>query len=289
MKTLAQIWSERRKIVMLALLAALLTMLLARQSDFLPPTPAGQSVRRVARPVVLTVAAIDRWTQRTWRLFFHSRELLTENQKLRTEIALLRVRYERMAEAHAQLQRLTSLTDVQPRFGANVTANIIGISPNFWTRTVTIDRGREDGVQVGMPVINQEGLVGIVRDATIQDATVLLLTDPDFAAGAMVRETRDRGVIAGTGEKNILHLILDNPQTHLEPAYEVITSGIPMGSLFRKGTTIGTITSLARNKFGQQYALVEPNVHFDRLEEVVVLLENLNLDTTAPDLPAPPL
>jgi len=286
---LARIWSERKKIILLVLLLFLLVVLLARQADLVPPGPVGRVVRTVVHPVVAAVAAMDRLVARAWVVVFRGERLEAENRELKREIAELRLKCRRLEEARAQLERLSKLTAAVPAFDLpTVTANIIGISPNFWTRTVTIDRGRRDGLKPDMPVINQDGLVGIVRDAAERSALVQLLVDPEFAAGALVRETRDRGIVEGTGELDRLRMILENPQTPLESGYEVITSGLPAGSLFPKGFLIGKIASIERNKFGQPYAIVRPAVRFDRLEEVVVLLETPRNELLPQQVPVPP-
>jgi rod shape-determining protein MreC len=282
---LAQIWVERKKIILLALLTVLLIIVLARQADYLPQGPAGRVVRTVLQPVVATVAAMDRVVTRGWVTLFRSRDLERDNRELKSEMALLRVKYERLVQEHNQLQRLSQLTSKLPKLGPNVTANVIGVSPNFWTRTVVIDRGRRDGIAVNMPVINQEGLVGVVRGVNESAALVQLLIDSDFAAGARVDETRDRGIVKGTGDLNQVWLVLENPMTHIQAGHQVMTSGLPVvsaglptGSLFRTGMLIGAVKSFELDKYGQQYAVVEPAVRFDRLEEVVVLLEMMKLD-----------
>jgi rod shape-determining protein MreC len=285
---LAQIWSERRKIILFCLLAILLVVLLARQADLIPPGPAGRVIRTIVSPLVVSVAVMDRAVSYSWLILFRSKDLEADNRELRQEIALLRMRYQQLAEAHAQLERLSKLTSARPAFNMpNVTANIVGMSTNFWTRSVTIDRGRNDGVGPDMPVVNQDGLVGVVREATSNEALVQLLVDPEFAAGALVSETRDRGVIEGTGRPDRLLLVLENPQTSLREGSQVMTSGMPAGSLFPKGFLIGTIQGIEQTKLGQPY-VVKPTVRFDRLEEVVVLLETRRGDLSPQQLPVPP-
>jgi len=284
---LAQIWSERRRIILVALLVILLVVLLARQTDLIPPGPAGRAVRTLVNPIVTSVAAIDRAVSYGWLVLFRSRDLETENRELRREIALLQMGYQQLAEDHAQLERLSKLTAARPTFNMpNVTANIVGLSANYWTRSVTIDRGRRDGVGPNMPVVNQEGLVGIVRDVTHNSALVQLLVDGEFAAGSLVRETRDRGIVEGTGEMDHLLLMLENPQATLREGFEVMTSGLPIGSLFPKGFLIGKIQGIEQSKSGHPY-VVKPTVRFDRLEEVVVLLETRSSDFPPQQLPIP--
>ncbi len=290
---LGQLWSERKKILMVVLLVVLLVVVLARQADLIPPGPAGRVVRTAVQPLTAAVAAVDRFVANVWTVLFRSKELAAENEQLRHEVAVLRTRNQQLSDALAQLQRLSKLTArlsaISPASTRlNVTANVVGFSPNFWVRSVTLDCGRRDGVTTGMPVVNQDGLVGFVRDVSWGGALVQLLVDSDFAAGAKIRETRDRGIVRGTGEMDRLLLFLDNPQSQVQPGYEVITSGLPAGSLFRQGLVIGTIQGVEQTKMGQPCAIVKPRVRFDRLEEVVVLLEPKPSEPLAHPLPIPP-
>ncbi|MCX8036657.1 MAG: rod shape-determining protein MreC [Candidatus Sumerlaeia bacterium] len=290
---LGQLWSERKKIIMIALLVALLVVVLARQADLIPPGPAGRVVRTAIQPLTAAVAAVDGVVANVWTVLFHSKNLVVENEQLRHEVAVLRTRNQQLSDALAQLQRLSKLTArlaaISPASTRlNVTANVVGFSPNFWVRSVTLDCGIRDGVTTGMPVVNQEGLVGFVRDVSWGGALVQLLVDSDFAAGAKIRETRDRGIVRGTGEMDRLLLFLDNPQSQVQPGYEVITSGLPAGALFRQGLVIGTIQGVEQTKMGQPCAIVKPMVRFDRLEEVVVLLEPKPKEPLAQPLPIPP-
>jgi len=272
---LAQIWAERRKVILLSLLVVLLAILLAHQERFVPSSPAGRVVRAIVHPLVVAVAAVDRFVVQGWTVLIRSTDLMRENQELKAELAEWRARYKQLADAHVQLEQLSKLKGWQPTFNQpNIVANVVAFSPNFWKRTVTVNRGRRDGIGPNMPVVNHEGLVGVVREVGENDAVVQLIADPDFAAGALVRETRDRGVVEGSGDMDRLLLVLDNPQSRVEKNFEVLTSGQPSQSLFPKGLLIGSIEgATTQSRFGQTCAVVKPAARFYPLEAVVVLLE----------------
>jgi len=287
--TLAQIWSQRRRIILFALLIVLLVVVLARQADLIPPGPAGRVARLAIQPLTTAVAAVDRFVTGAWVTLFRSRDLAAENDQLNNELADLRVHNQQLTDALAQLQRLSKLTTAQPVFGQpTVAANIVSFSPNFWTRTVMIDCGRRDGVTTGMTVVNQDGLVGFIRDVSPKSALVQLLVDPEFAAGALTSQTRERGIVQGTGQMDRLLMTLDHPQPQVQSGFDVVTSGQPAESLFRKGLVIGKIVGVEQNKYGQPCAAVKPTVRFDRLEEVVVLLEPAQSASPPQQLPVPP-
>ena len=66
---------------------------------------------------------------------------------------------------------------------------------NSWYQRFEINKGTDDGVHRGDPVINGAGLVGKVETATGGSAVVTLITDPEFATGGIA------GAVAGAGHR----------------------------------------------------------------------------------------
>ena len=58
-----------------------------------------------------------------------------------------------------------------------VAAQVTALSPTNFAATVDISKGRDSGVMVGMPVVANGGLVGMVIETTPHGATVRLITD----------------------------------------------------------------------------------------------------------------
>ena len=97
----------------------------------------------------------------------------------------------REAEQRAQLNEMDT-TQGMNQYGP-VDARVYIHSPNSWYQRVTINKGTDDGVHRGDPVINGAGLVGKVLDVTSGDAVVTLLTDQSFATGVIAGEGRNAG------------------------------------------------------------------------------------------------
>src|SRR4051812_43454757 len=108
-------------------------------------------------------------------------QLKSERDRLRQELA----REEVQLREYAQLKGLRDhdtaggLSAYQP-----VEARVYQRSPNEWYQTVTITRGSSDGLRVGDPVTNAEGLVGKIKSVSDGNAVVALLTDQDFGVSA---------------------------------------------------------------------------------------------------------
>jgi len=135
-----------------------------------------------------------------------------------------------------------------------------------------VNKGLIDGARTRLPVLNMQGLVGIVTDVSHGSSTIRLLIDPGFSIGVLIQESRETGILEGRGDPHGLRLILEEPQKEIHLGDTIITSGFE-GSLYPKGLLIGHVRELQANKFGMRYAVVEPTVTFDRLEEVLMITD----------------
>jgi rod shape-determining protein MreC len=101
-----------------------------------------------------------------------------------------------------------------------VAARVVSLPPGRVAGTLVLDRGRDDGLAPGMPVVASGGLVGRVVEATRRQATVLPLSDPDSAVGVRVGPGNAVGVAQG------LRLELLDPQAQLQRGDLAVTSGL---------------------------------------------------------------
>jgi rod shape-determining protein MreC len=146
-------------------------------------------------------------------------------------------------------------------------------SPDF--RTLTIDKGTEDGVRSDLAVISPGGVVGRVITPSARAAKVQLLIDRNAAAGALVERSRAQGVVEGTGSD--LRLSYMSATADVIVGDVVVTSGID--GIYPKGFVIGQIESIERIGGAVGAIVVRPSVAFASLEALLVVL--------APQRPGP--
>lgn len=179
--------------------------------------------------------------------------MLAENDEIRLE--------------NERLRRLLDFKEAQQI--ETLPARVIGEDATSWFRTVTIDKGDEQGVVEGMPVVVAEGVVGRVVRSSPRFARVLLITDASSAVASLLQGNRARGICRGKGERLVFDFVLRQEEVNVGD--RVVTSG--MGGVFPKGLVVGEVTSVDRQKFGLFQAVeVIPAVDFSHLEEVLVLL-----------------
>ncbi len=102
-------------------------------------------------------------------------------------------------------------------------AKVVLREPANWWRTVQIDLGSRDGLQVNLPVLTTEGLVGRVSSVSLTRSQVMLLGDPNCKVSARVEnETHDIGVIGASGplESELRRVGLSVPERQSEARAE---------------------------------------------------------------------
>ena len=156
----------------------------------------------------------------------------------------------------------------QPSDG--VCANVIGGEPSSYSRYLTINAGRRNGIRVGMPVVaGGFALVGRVGQVSETSSQVELLIDPNSYVNVLLVTSRATGVVAGQSDGS-LHLI-NVPQTdEVQTGDLIVTSGL--GGKLPRLLTIGqvaNVTSSDAQLFKE--AIVRPAVDFNRIEVVLVI------------------
>ena len=201
-------------------------------------------------------------------------EVHEQNRMLRSEVEELRIQNVKANEYAAEnirLRELLSYKHSAMQFDL-VMARVIGREPATWTRMIVIDRGTQHGVQKNMAVVTSHGLVGAVTEAGPISSKVELILDPRAAAGALIQRSRVAGVVKGTPDDSMNPRLVNVPKNEDIVVDDiVVTSGF--GGIFPKGIMIGKVTSVKNDGGGLlQYAVINPAVDFQRLEDVAVIV-----------------
>lgn len=197
-----------------------------------------------------------------------------------------------LREHETDLRLLAGLLDyarTQPdnRYAA---ANVIGRDPSAFLSYIIIDLGSDAGLARDMPVVTNQGLVGVVVELNCCAAKVRLVTDPDSAVNARLQTSRDEGVAVGRFGGG-LELDFLSQQAVVAPGDRVLTSGL--GGKFPEGLVIGTVSAVQRQDYEVlQRAILTPGVDFNRLEIVLIITNFRPIDfnpllQSTPSAPVP--
>jgi rod shape-determining protein MreC len=198
------------------------------------------------------------------------RQLEEENRRLREEVAKLSREVEKSREERMAFRRLANILDFRSATDLRMTvAAVISHDSTNLFRTVLINKGLRDGIVKDAAVVTPEGVVGKTTKVYGASSRVLLLTDRSSGIDALVRRTRDQGVLQGLG-KGECEMKYLAPQADIAAGDSVVTSG--MAGVFPKGLRIGSVTKVRRGGYLLRNVEVRPAAALDRLEEVIVLL-----------------
>ena len=172
--------------------------------------------------------------------------LEAENQKLQDQI--LRLERQHASDVagqreYAALQRLLA-TERLPSIASlpAVTAEVTAQNVSDFAATVNIDKGRDEGVTLGDPVVGPGGLVGVVVTATRATATVRLLTDGKSAIGVSLGP-QQAATLDGAGAGRLLQIQYVPSTARISRGELISTSGLQGGAL-PPGIPVATVTSV---------------------------------------------
>lgn len=150
-----------------------------------------------------------------------------------------------------------------------IAGSVIGRDPIPFLRYVQIDKGSDDGVRRGMPVVTQQGLIGRIDAVTAGAARVLLITDAGAAVNVRLQATQTDAMLTGsvTGELN-LEMIPQN--IVVKPGDLVLTSGL--GGSFPADIVVGQVASVRKRETDLfQTASIQPAANLGSLHAVLVI------------------
>ena len=212
--------------------------------------------------------------------------LRQENAELQAEVSRLQSQVIELQQQLTETSILSALVDFaranpENRYQA---AAVIGYDTSPFLRYVLINRGSDDGLRRGMPVVTQQGLVGRIDAVTATAARIQLITDAASTVNVRLEPTEAQAILNGqiTGD-----LILDMiPQdSNIQTGDLVMTSGL--GGGYPPNILIGQISGIRRQAQDLfQRATVQPVVDFSQLE-IVLVITNFQPIDIEPLIPTP--
>ncbi len=215
--------------------------------------------------------------------FFHTigeiDHLRRDNAVLQEENALLRTENSRLQQTRRENDLLTGLLQLQAGLDhQTVAAAVIAREPAEFRRSVTIDKGTDQGIEEGDVVIAAGGaLVGRVVSVGPTFASVTLLTDGSSLVIGQLVSNAETGEVVGdlAGALNMTKI---DSSVEVQLGDEVVTAGIELAggirSPYPKGLLIGQVIDVRRDANDVvQTAFLEPAAGFDRLEYLLVITD----------------
>lgn len=196
--------------------------------------------------------------------------LSQENAKLREQL----VDYENTLKENEQLKNQLKITEEKPENTLRA-ATVIGRDPNDVFFGFFLDKGTLAGVEVGDPVITEQGLVGIVSQAYATTSRVTNILSEDVNVSAVVPARGESGVISSdvtSASAGLLRMSYLSSDTQVQPGDIVTTSGA--GGTYPEDIIIGEVQSVqkAENDISY-YAVVKPYEDLTDIQEAFVVID----------------
>ena len=202
----------------------------------------------VATPFGEFFAGIGNGIQDFFQPIFHGRELQKENedlQKLVDELTRRQADYDELKNQNDLYRRFFSISDSNADYTLEP-ATVIAHVPDDPSGSFIINIGQSQGITSGMPVITENGLVGIVGRVSERYCRVLTLMDPAVNIGVLDSTTLDTGILTGDAamsEDNTARLTYLRLQSEAAAGDLILTSGY--GEQIPQGLTVGYLSEVS--------------------------------------------
>lgn len=213
------------------------------------------------------------------------KSLEKENEELRTQLADAQENLNQVQLNQEELDNLKSLYDMDQNYAGydKIAANVIGKDAGNWFSVFLIDRGSNDGITVGMNVLADGGLAGIVIQVGPNYAKVRSVIDDNSNVSARNLSTSDLCVVSGSlktmNESSLIDFDdLRDKEDQAKVGDQIVTSNI--SDMFLEGIPIGYITDIKTDsnnltKSGHIATIVD----FEHLDDVFVILQTKDIST----------
>lgn len=179
---------------------------------------------------------------------------------------------------NAQLRKLMGAREHLPV--KSMMSEILYDARDPTTRKIVLDRGIRQGVSLGLPVIDNAGVVGQVTRVFPFSSEVTLLTDKEQAIPVQVLRNGLRSVAYGRGQSGLLDLRFMAPNADIVVGDVLITSGLD--GVYPAGLAVARVVqveSSAAGAFGR--VVCQPLAGIDRHRQLLILM-------SVPELPPRP-
>jgi rod shape-determining protein MreC len=219
---------------------------------------------------VLVQAPSDAWGWVTGS-FSDRAQLREENAQLSEELRVARVKLLQFEALHEENRRLRGIRDASKGIAERtLIAEIINVEVDPFRHRVRINKGADDGVFKGQPILDAFGIVGQVVQVDKYSSLTILITDAGHAIPVQVNRNGIRSIAVGTGDMGRLNLPFMTVESDVKPGDLLVSSGLD--GIFPAGYPVATVSKVERNP-AETFALVEakPLAQLDRDREVLLL------------------
>lgn len=204
------------------------------------------SLSALAQPVQ-QVAAFPAQLLRRFTDYFASQErLLSENRELKARILEQAALSQEARLLRAEHEYLLGLAPGKSRYAEGGTiAEVVYTARNPFTRKIVVDKGLQQSVKAGMPVIDGTGVIGQVTSVGTFTSEVTLVTEKDQSVPVMILRNGQRAIAVGSGKDGAIDVPFVPLAADVQSGDVLVTSGID--GTYPPGLVVAQVTSVEKN------------------------------------------
>lgn len=258
---MTSLWDQIRDWVLLVVLLLVSLGVMFSHND-----PLVDSVRAQSMQVTAQIESTFAWLGHYFRALEENSMLREKNIELTSDLA-------RSRDARSENERLRALLGVRDTTSHEMqAARVVSKDITQQQNMITIDVGKQDGISEGMPVVNDQGIVGKVVLTSDQFARVIPFLNTDFRVPAKILPSEAEGIVRWEGSRSdrlrIEHIVNTEP---VDEGDEVVTSG--HSGVFPAGWDVGTVASVERRAGRNELSVqLTPAVAINKVEHAFVIL-----------------
>lgn len=199
--------------------------------------------------------------------------LLEKYAELQKEVIVLRDYIEENAKDSLQTKAFLkdSLHNDNSSNYSFIIARVINNSVSKYNNTITINKGKKDGVEIDMGVISEQGLVGLVRAVSNNRAIIQPILNPDSRFSCKISDSNTPGTLIWEGNDPRYASLTDYPKFEkVEKGDTIITSGF--SGFFPEGILVGTVEDYKSQTNDNFYNIkIKLSTDFSSLKDVIIV------------------
>lgn len=154
-------------------------------------------------------------------------------------------------------------------------ATVVGHESTNYRSVLTLSKGTLHGVEVNMPVITEEGLVGHITEVGATWSKAEIITESSSAVGGYIERSGTLGIVEGTYElraEGLCRMVYIEADSDIRVGDKVLSSGV--GEVYPRGLLIGKVTAVSVDENTRTLtALIEPAADLDSVSKVMIITE----------------
>jgi rod shape-determining protein MreC len=266
-------FSTRIRVVLVA--ALLIAVVLSVVGSLTGTNIPGLLVQGVLTPLRTGADTILSQAEQIYDYIFRYEALKTENEMLKQQLAAMEEEIreaDSLARENERYRELLKLKEAHEDYEL-VDAYIIARSSSDWSNTVTINRGSNAGIEVGMCAITANGeVVGLVSEVGGNYAVIKTVLDSSLEVSASVSASGYGGMVTGgyiTGNADMLRMDYLPSSSIIRNRDQVVTAG---STVYPRNLILGYVVDAGFNDTGVvKYAILEPAADIGSLEQVFII------------------